>query len=411
MKAYWLLIAILLIAVSTGCISHHSHGGPETFAERHYEFSFNCQTYEVTLNLSSWDLEESQWAKDAIGAYNQTPQDRYFKAMILGTKEDKAYEDVLNDLRPYRQTMGNDTYMEFISRFVQTIPYEANQSFDPNLPIQVLLKDNGDCDDKSVLLAGLLAEEGYAVSLIHVHLSGVTDHMGVGIRSNGADFDKTGYMFIEATSPNWMGYTEHPFYNTDYMPSMGSNGKTASSVPSVYVVQDVGLSYTNGMKAETILKTIKSMSSYDDCWTRQVAIGDLIIGGGRVRVREEQDNLSVSENNLRVEQSLLHEYENLYRAHKIDYAAYLLVYNRYKFDYDIYTPQYDKYKSDNDRLNMIIEERNVIADEKSKWAILYNYLLYGDEDTNRQYGLVSAWIVTKGTAVKGICEDPWSGFT
>lgn len=83
---------------------------------------------------------------------------------------------------------------------VQSIPYEkADLSGPIKLPYDVLYTGSGDCDEKSLLLAALLRELGYNVSLLRFDDQ---KHMAVGIRvPTGYDYNHTGYAFIETTNP------------------------------------------------------------------------------------------------------------------------------------------------------------------------------------------------------------------
>ena len=63
-----------------------------------------------------------------------------------------------------RHNLDSDEYLELMAVFVQSIPYKSQNLSSPKYPIETYGDREGDCDDKSMLLAGLLAHEGYRVS-------------------------------------------------------------------------------------------------------------------------------------------------------------------------------------------------------------------------------------------------------
>lgn len=57
--------------------------------------------------------------------------------------------------------LTSDEYVELLTTYVQNIPYKTVGA-EVNFPIETVIENKGDCDDKSVLLTGLLAKSGYA---------------------------------------------------------------------------------------------------------------------------------------------------------------------------------------------------------------------------------------------------------
>ena len=96
----------------------------------------------------------------------------------------------------------NEILLEAIS-FVQSIPYEkdivANGCADHwQYPLETLYRNQGDCEDHSILLAGLLRELGYDICLIEF-----STHMAVGILDTGSfsgyyfEYQGNHYYYIE----------------------------------------------------------------------------------------------------------------------------------------------------------------------------------------------------------------------
>lgn len=132
----------------------------------------------------------------------------YYSKMTFDPEMDDAIESVLVQMREIRDqlSLDSDQYVELMTRFVQTIPYDANRGFvdyetkalgDPRMPVQVLVDGLADCDEKVMLLAAMLTREGFATAAL---LFEAEQHMALGIRSEGDGFAGTGYEFIETTS-------------------------------------------------------------------------------------------------------------------------------------------------------------------------------------------------------------------
>ncbi|WP_062399109.1 hypothetical protein [Methanogenium cariaci] len=73
---------------------------------------------------------------------------------------------------------NSDEYIEFLTVYVQSLAYNTSpDETGPKFPVETVIEKAGDCDDKSVLLAGLLSREDYNVSLFYFPDD---SHMAVG---------------------------------------------------------------------------------------------------------------------------------------------------------------------------------------------------------------------------------------
>lgn len=137
----------------------------------------------------------------------------YMKALV----DDPAQQDAIDALCQALRTIKNkhdfssDEYAEFITKYVQSIPYDTERADaglnnvtlkgDPRFPVQVLVDGKGDCDEKVYLLAALLKHEGYGCAGF---LYTPEKHMSLGIKAEGAGYLKSGYEFVETTSPMYL---------------------------------------------------------------------------------------------------------------------------------------------------------------------------------------------------------------
>ncbi len=123
--------------------------------------------------------------------------------------------DLANQLQAYAERSGFDYFhtAEFIQSFVcGAISYQ--NTYAPELPAQTLV-DNGDCKDKSILLAALLESLSYKVTLLEFSSqNGEPGHMAVGVAFTNSQLPRgrelsyywykgSKYYFAETTAPDW----------------------------------------------------------------------------------------------------------------------------------------------------------------------------------------------------------------
>lgn len=106
-------------------------------------------------------------------------------------------------------TMTMEEGIESALTFVQALPYSKDSDSKGKdeyvrYPLETLADGTGDCEDKSLLLAALLAE----MDLDYVLLA-LPDHLAVGVRCDEVTaeryflFGDKKYYYMETTNPNW----------------------------------------------------------------------------------------------------------------------------------------------------------------------------------------------------------------
>jgi hypothetical protein len=146
----------------------------------------------------------------------------------------KSFVDLIKTFS--RQNPYDD--LRIATSLVQQIPYGKIKIYQTRryYPYEVLYNQCGVCEDKSILLAFLLKELGYGVVLLQFETE---RHMSVGIKvPEEFSYKKTGYAFVETTTPNIISDCHCEYVNT---------GKLFSS-PSIISVSD-GKTF-NGIKEE-----------------------------------------------------------------------------------------------------------------------------------------------------------------
>lgn len=182
------------------------------------------------------NISDSMWIRET------------YLAMINDPAQDSFYSSLIATFRTIRsqQHLDDDEYLELMAVFVQSMPYESLNKSPPKFPIETYVDKSGDCDDKSLFLAGLLSREGYNVSLLSFMPE---EHMAVGVACPGGEYKKTGYAFIETTNLSFAGVP------TDTL----GDGKRLSSDPLVIRIGEGALPYQHCSESQ-YLKSVVELS-------------------------------------------------------------------------------------------------------------------------------------------------------
>jgi hypothetical protein len=130
----------------------------------------------------------------------------YYRAFVDEPSQEPLFELMIRDLRGLRDSLGldSDRYAELIVSAVQSLDYRTDPVYlEPKFPVETVGDVNGDCDDKTLLAAALLAREGYDVAIL---LFEDEQHVALGIRTNGSTFGGSGYALVETTTPTLFGW-------------------------------------------------------------------------------------------------------------------------------------------------------------------------------------------------------------
>jgi hypothetical protein len=155
----------------------------------------------------------------------------YYTGIFRDPGEDALFTPLLSELQRIRRMEGlnDDEYLELMVHFVQAIPYDPGAPVCPRTPAGVILEGKGDCDEKSLLLLGMLYREGYDAAIL---LFTVQQHATAGIRipTQGQPsfrvFDTGGrkYVYIETTRPTFIGLYRDEFATADPVVIPSGNG-------------------------------------------------------------------------------------------------------------------------------------------------------------------------------------------
>ena len=175
------------------------------FPFRHLNFSF---TIPVSRALYEGAKSSSRTARVPAGIQDAWMQG-YYSAFAQSPHLEPFYKVLLTELRKIRreQNLTDDEYVELLTAYVQSIPYDheklASIELAPRYPVETVVENRGICSDKTILLAGLLAHEGFACAVLHFAKE---NHVTVGIPApEGFDFMGCGYAVAETTAISYIG--------------------------------------------------------------------------------------------------------------------------------------------------------------------------------------------------------------
>nr|WP_320161110.1 hypothetical protein [uncultured Methanoregula sp.] len=196
-------------------------------------------TVRVPVNMSVlYGARESQ-VRQPVNSEDPVAIRRYVNTFERDPSQDELYTSVLTQLRNARYHGGeyltDDQYLELIVAFVQQIPYVENSGSKRKYPVEVIYDKAGDTDEKSLLLANLLAKENYDVALLYFE-DNQLEEVGIRINEEVPDSNinvfsnsRKEYVYVEAASSglNFIGNT--PSYlktaNNPWVSSVGNGTK------------------------------------------------------------------------------------------------------------------------------------------------------------------------------------------
>jgi hypothetical protein len=185
-------------------IDNSSAGDIPIVVNHSFRFGNGSETITVVVNASVYAASKKTFRNTLLFGDPRVAAPRYYGAMINDPSQDRIYRDLLDRFHEIRSTrnLSDDEYLDLIAASVQSIPYKDGGETPPKYPAELLVENAGDCDDKSILIAGLLAREGYTVVLFRF---GPEHHMTLGIGSDTYPYRSTGYTYLEGMTPAYTG--------------------------------------------------------------------------------------------------------------------------------------------------------------------------------------------------------------
>lgn len=176
-----------------------------------YNWNYDNKNWSYTL-----DIPESYYDQYKHSSRNYLGVKKYTQ-LVTDDADDKWLNTITQSFVKIGQKQGysDSQIVQLIISFVQNIEYQNDKDYTgkddyPKYPCETLYDKGGDCEDSSILLASLLQEMGYDVSLFDIAYRGEdVGHMSVGIKGtdemDGKYFNlvKDKYFYIETTAAGW----------------------------------------------------------------------------------------------------------------------------------------------------------------------------------------------------------------
>ena len=247
-----IIIVLLAIAISAGylyatrqsvVVPHIDVGTDDgTVITATHIFPFEKSQVTITVPVDAAVYNAAKSTDKSVSVYGNVTESTWvtdsYLEMVNDPAQEQLYTDLIAQFRTIRDKEGltSDEYLELMAAYTQSLTYETTPDNPTKYPVETVAEGTGDCDDKSVLLAGLLSREGYKVSLL---LFSPESHMAVGVGSTDSLYKDTGYAYLEATNLSYVGVP----------PDELADGVTLTSEPLVIPVGNGTALYTSG--AET----------------------------------------------------------------------------------------------------------------------------------------------------------------
>ncbi|MGE5381732.1 MAG: hypothetical protein ACM3NT_11790 [Methylocystaceae bacterium] len=176
---------------------------PDHLIQRHFN-------WQAVGKRWSWQITLSQSACEYFKGLPRIQTDDY-SVYVTNPDDDEYLNELIQKFRQARTQSGLSEHemVAMVVSFVQSIPYvedkvSTGQDEYPRYPLETLYDQQGDCEDKSILMASLLDKLGYGVVLLEL-----PDHMAVGVKGEKSlpgdyiTYQGSRYYYLETTEKNW----------------------------------------------------------------------------------------------------------------------------------------------------------------------------------------------------------------
>jgi hypothetical protein len=239
---------------------------PPVIISQQFPFEKTIISLNVPINVSVYD--GAKQAEKATTVYGNISESVWlaqsYRAMVQDPAQDGLYTAFLKEADKIRiqQKLSDDEYLELIAVYVQSLQYETREQNPAKFPVETVVDRAGDCDDKSLLLAGLLSREGYTVALF---LFGPESHMALGVGSDDYRYKNTGYAFVETTNYSFIGVPtdklggDLTLYSDPVIIPISNGTKVYTSGRETRYIQDMYM--LSDLKVKELEPQVKSMGA------------------------------------------------------------------------------------------------------------------------------------------------------
>jgi hypothetical protein len=294
-----------------------------------YPFQDRTATVSVTVNGSVY--EAAKRADKSVTVIGNISENTWipesYRAMINDPAQEPLYTDLLTVFREIRvdENLDNDEYLELIAVYVQSLGYETLEETPAKFPVETVVDQAGDCDDKSLLLAGLLSREDYSVALLSF---GPEKHMAVGIESEECPYGNTGYLFLETTNITYIGVVSgsldngRPIESEPVVIPVGNGTKTYTRCAETRYIEDIRVQ--SRTKAEEMEGVIQKMETALTAERQEILAMENRLQGLKTTGNIREYNTLVTTHNAKVSayNTALQDYHDLFARYETNVNIY-----------------------------------------------------------------------------------------
>lgn len=133
--------------------------------------------------------------------YNISTLESYYREYVSDPVQKKYLDDLIDNIHD-RSGLPQERARIAVS-LIQHIPYKVTTR--TYYPYEVLYYDAGKCEEKSILAAYVLTQQGYGTALLLYYPE---HHMALGLKCpTRYSVDNSGYCFVETTTPSIMTFS------------------------------------------------------------------------------------------------------------------------------------------------------------------------------------------------------------
>jgi hypothetical protein len=249
-----IIVVLLAIALAAGylytrqsvVVPHIVPGAEQSapiMATHTFSFEKNRITISVPVDAAVYNGAKS--TDKSVSIYGNVSENTWvaasYLAMVNDSAQDQMYTGLTAQFRKIRDDQGltSDEYLELMAAYTQSLTYETTPDNPAKYPVETVVDGAGDCDDKSLLLSGLLSREGYKVALLSFSPEA---HMALGVGSADSLYRDTGYAYLETTNLSYVGVP----------PDELAGGVVLTSEPQIIPVGNGTTLYCSGIETSYI---------------------------------------------------------------------------------------------------------------------------------------------------------------
>lgn len=345
------------------------------FVSRDMEFNFQGKRYSFTMNIPRSIYEGAKGSDKSVTFPSGTDVSvlwpGYHRAFVTDKEQLPVLTPLLSLFQKIKREQGlnDDEYLELITAFVQSIPYdqerfqagkvvdETHPDNQPRFPVETLADYTGVCQDTSYLLAALLSLEGYAVYLMKFQEE---CHMTIGIPApRTVGYKHRPLALIETTSLSYVGDADGTY---------GTENMHLSSDPDIIRIADGAKHYQSFSDIQLIFEARRELLEQID---KDGKLTQLLFSGKEKIERMKSDLEEAKQRIEMIDMQIENTESEANRARLIqtcnklrgEYNAGLQSYREFSDEYNLLVEKHNRAANQYKFLTDNVSHRSMVADE------------------------------------------------